>query len=304
MAYINILRKNIYYEIYGITNEAVLLYLHGGPGASCLDFVNAAETLSKELQVISFDQYGVLRSDAIAENEPYSMELQADMIEEMRRKLNIKCWSVLGHSYGGALAVFYANKYPDSVDKIILECPSLNFADSAKSIAAYVSDYINQTRDSSAIEHCQKMQNFDYQNCDVLVELIKLLGYVKDMKLRNYLHGISFEEYMASFSTAEITNDMWPKSEKHLSNLLKDGAIVDNYLPVLRDLNKPTLLLKGKYDPVCSNNQTQYIKGLSNATVIEFDNSGHFPRIEDAEKYIEAILKFFTNQSSLISQKE
>ena len=293
MAYINTLGKNIYYEVYGTTNETVLLYLHGGPGASCLDFGNTAEMLSKELQVISFDQYGVLRSEAIAENEHYSMDIQADMIEEMRQKLNVKRWSVLGHSYGGALAVFYANKYADSVDKIILECPSLNFADSAKSVAAYVSDYISQTGDLFAIEHCQKMKTFDYQNCDVLVELIKLLGYVKDMKLRTYLHGISYEEYMASFSTAGITNDMWAKSEMHLSNLLKDNAIVDNYLPVLNGLNKPTLLLKGKYDPACSNNQTQYIKGLSNATVVEFHNSGHFPRIEETEKYVEMILHFF-----------
>lgn len=293
MSYINIFGKNIYYEIHGATNETVLLYLHGGPGASCLDFFNTAEKLSEELQVISFDQYGVLRSETIAENEPYSMDIQADMIEEMRHKLNVKRWSVLGHSYGGALAVFYANKYADSVDKIILECPSLNFADSAKSVAAYVSDYINQTGDSLAIEQCQKMKTFDYQNCDVLVELIKLLGYVKDMKLRSYLYGISYEEYLASFSTAEITNDMWKKSEMHLSNLLKDDALVDNYLPVLKGLNKPTLLLKGKYDPACSNNQTQYIKGLSNATVVEFHNSGHFPRIEETEKYVEMILHFF-----------
>lgn len=297
MAYINISGKNIYYEIHGATNETVLLYLHGGPGASCLDFGNTAQALSKELQVISFDQCGVLRSEAIAENEPYSMDIQADMIEEMRRKLNVKRWSVLGHSYGGALAVFYANQYSDSVEKIILECPSLHFADSAKSIAAYVSEYIHQTGDSAAIEHCQKVKTFDYQNSDVLVDLIQLLGYIRDMKLRNYLHGISYEEYMASFSTEGITNDMWAKSEMHLSNQLKDGAIVENYLPVLKSLNKPVLLLKGKYDPACSNNQTQYIKGLSNATVVEFHNSGHFPRIDDAEKYIETILKFFNSNN-------
>ena len=40
MAYISTLGKNTYYEIYGTNNEMALLYLHGGPGASCLDFVN------------------------------------------------------------------------------------------------------------------------------------------------------------------------------------------------------------------------------------------------------------------------
>ena len=297
MAYINALGKNIYYETYGATNETVLLYLHGGPGASCLDFVNTAKMLSKELQVIAFDQCGVLRSEAIAENEPYSMDIQADMIEQMRRKLNIKRWNILGHSYGGALAVFYANKYPDSIDNILLECPTLNFADSAKSVAVYVSDYIHQTGDPVAIEHCQKMKSGHYSDRDVLVELLKLLGYVKEKKLRNYLHGISYEAYAASFSTAGITNDMWAKSEMHLSKLLKDRAIVDDYLPVLKGLRKPVLLLKGKYDPCCSDRQTQYVKGLPNATVVEFHNSGHFPRIEETEKYIETILKFFGNQS-------
>ena len=293
MAYINTFEKNIYYEIHGAKNETVLLYLHGGPGASCLDFYNTAELLSKELQVISFDQYGVLRSEAITENEHYSMDIQADMIEQMRRNLNINHWSVLGHSYGGALAVYYANKYPDSVDNILLECPSLYFPDSAKSVADYVSDYINQAEDPEAIQLCRKVSTFHYQNCDVLIDLIKLLGYVKDPKLRNYLHGISYEAYLASFSTEGITNDMWAKSELHLSNLLKDDAIVDNYLPVLKGLNKPALLLKGKYDPACSNNQTRYIQGLSNATIVEFSNSGHFPRIEETEKYIETVLQFF-----------
>ncbi len=297
MAYIDIFGKNIYYEIHGATNETILLYLHGGPGASCLDFGNTARALSEELQVVSFDQYGVLRSEAIAENELYSMDIQADMIEEMRRKLNVKRWSVLGHSYGGALAVFYADKYPDSVDKIVLECPSLHYADSVKSIAAYVSEYIHQTGEPDAIELCENLKTFDYRNCDALVELIKLLGYIRDMKLRNYLHGISYEEYMASFSTEGITNEMWAKSEMHLSNLLRDGAMGDNYLPVLKSLNKPVLLLKGTYDPACSNHQTQYIKGLTNATVIEFHNSGHFPRIEEAEKYTETILKFFNGHN-------
>ena len=295
MAHIPVSDKNIYYEIHGDTNETVLLYLHGGPGASCLDFHNTAEALSQELQVISFDQYGVLRSEAIAENEPYSMDIQADMIEEMRRNLNIRCWSLLGHSYGGALAAFYARKYPDSVDRILLECPSLDFTDSARSVADYVSDYIHQTGNPEAMAQCQKLKTFEYSGCDVLIDLLKLLGYVKDNKLRNYLHGISHQEYMASFSTAEITRDMWAKSGMHLTKLLKDAAIVDNYLPVLNALQKPILLLKGTYDPACSENQTRYLKSLPNAAVVEFQHSGHFPRIEEAEKYIETVLQFFRN---------
>lgn len=41
-----ILGKQIWYEIYGAEHSGTLLYLHGGPGASCLDFANQAKALS------------------------------------------------------------------------------------------------------------------------------------------------------------------------------------------------------------------------------------------------------------------
>ena len=85
---------------------------------------------------------------------------------------------------------------------------------------------------------------------------------------------------------------MWGGTEKHLLKLIEDSAMVENYLPALKKLNKPILLLKGKYDPACSDNQVDFIKNLSNATVVEFENSGHFPRIEEARKYVDTILEF------------
>ena len=119
--FINIGGKKIWYEVYGAEYNETLLYLHGGPGASCLDFVNQARALSEKMRVVIFDQLGVLRSDAIAENESYGMEYQIDMVEEMRKLLGIEKWSILGHSYGGTLAVLYACAYPNSIHKIILE---------------------------------------------------------------------------------------------------------------------------------------------------------------------------------------
>lgn len=133
MAYITIMNKNVYYEIHGAEYSNTLLYLHGGPGASCLDFTNQAKALGKKMRTIIFDQLGVLRSDAISKDEDYSMEYQIEMLEEMRKSLGIEKWSILGHSYGGMLAVLYAWRYPTSIYKMILECPSLWFENSAVS---------------------------------------------------------------------------------------------------------------------------------------------------------------------------
>ena len=158
---IDIWDKKIWYEIYGAEYNDTLLYLHGGPGASCLDFANQARALSGKIKVVLLDQFGVLRSQAIAENESYSMGYQIEMLEEMRKILGIEKWSILGHSYGGMLAVLYAYAYPNSIHKIILECPSLWFEDSAKSTAEYLSGHINSLNNKQAAALCEKIKFTD-----------------------------------------------------------------------------------------------------------------------------------------------
>lgn len=304
--FIKIWGKKIWYEIYGAEYKDTLLYLHGGPGASCLDFVNQAKALSEKMKVVIFDQLGVLRSEAIAENESYSMEYQIEMVEELRRLLGIEKWSILGHSYGGMLAVLYAYIYPNSIHKVILECPSLCFEDSAKSTAEYLSEHINSLDNKPAAELCEKIRFTDYQDkTEVVFDLLTLLGHVTDMKLRNYLHGISFKEYQMSMDTTDITDEMWSKAERHLMKLLEtqpmpDGSlqkrvqITDSFLPILTKITAPMLLISGKYDPVCTKNQIEYImNNAQNVTLAIFEDSGHFPRIEEAKKYTNTILGFF-----------
>ncbi len=301
--FVNIWGKNIWYDIYGAEHSDTLLYLHGGPGASCLDFVNQAKALSGKMKVVIFDQLGVLRSDGIAENESYSMEYQVEMIEEMRKILGIEKWSVLGHSYGGMLAVLYASACPDSVHKIILECPSLWFEDSARSTAEYLSEHIHSLNDGEAVKLWEKVRFADYQDkTEVVWDLSALLGYVTDMELRFYLHGITLEEYEMSMDTTDIANEMWSKGEQHLKKLLETPAagsaqkrvlMTDDLLPLIPKIAAPMLLINGKYDPACSKHQIEYImNSAQDVTQAVFENSGHFPRLEEAEKYTNTVLSF------------
>ena len=301
--FVDIFSHKMYYELYGAEHRNTLLYLHGGPGASCLDFVNQGKALGEKVRVISFDQLGVLRSDAIGEDEDYSMEYQVEMLEEMRKSFGIEKWSILGHSYGGMLAVLYTDMYPDSIQRIILECPSLWFEDSARSTAEYLSAHIDSLNDEQARKLCEKIKIAEYENpTDVVWDLSNLLCYVTDMELRFYLHSISVEEYEKSMDTADIADEMWGKGERHLTKLLEAGPagstqkkvlMTDDLLPLIPKITAPMLLINGKYDPVCTKNQTAYI--LNNAqhvTQAVFENSAHYPRLEEAEKYTDTVLRF------------
>ena len=307
--FVDIWGKKIWYEIYGTEYDDTLLYLHGGPGASCLDFANQAKALSEKMRAVIFDQLGVMRSEAIAGNESYSMEYQIEMIEEMRKSLGIKKWSILGHSYGGMLAVLYAHTYPNSIHKVILECPSLWFEDSARSTAEYLSEHIHSLDNKTAVELCEKMKSTGYQDkTEVVWDLSSLLRYVTDMELRFYLHGISFDEYWMSMDTTDITDEMWSKGERHLTKLLEtqpapDGSLrkkvmmTDNLLPMLPEITAPILLINGKYDPVCTKNQIEYImNNAQDVTQVMFENSAHFPRLEEAQKYTDAVWSFLDHE--------
>lgn len=101
MPYINICGKQIYFEEYGKENGAALVYLHGGPGESCLTYTYQAKQLGTHCRVISFDQYGVFRSDALPEDCKLCVNDLVEMTEQMRIALGIKSWIPLGHSFGG-----------------------------------------------------------------------------------------------------------------------------------------------------------------------------------------------------------
>ena len=296
MPYIKISDKDIYYEIHGENNDNTLVYFHGGPGASCLDFTAQAKELSSKLKVVIFDQYGVLRSEGIKEDEAYGMDIQVEMVEEMRKKLGIDKWSVLGHSYGGMLACLYTHTYPSSVNKLILDCPSLDFIDSSKSLANYMSDYISKSDDNEAKALLQKLKTTDYTDKTVFFDLTSLLEHIEDMQLRSYLHGITFEEYAKNVYTEEIPDEMWAKSETHLMKLIDEEKMIGNFLPMLKNIYKPLLLINGRYDPACSENQIRYIKeNIENAKQVIFENSGHFPRIEEPAKYTQCVIDFLVN---------
>lgn len=48
------------------------------------------------------------------------MDLMVEDMENLRRHLNIEKWTILGHSFGGIMATYYATKYPERIEKLIL----------------------------------------------------------------------------------------------------------------------------------------------------------------------------------------
>ncbi len=100
----------IHYKSEGLGNVIVLL--HGF--LESLEIWNAfSKELSSSFRVLTIDLPGHGESGYFGEN--HSMELMADSVNAVLTHLNIQQCVVAGHSMGGYVAIYLAERYPEKV---------------------------------------------------------------------------------------------------------------------------------------------------------------------------------------------
>ncbi|MEC3883543.1 alpha/beta hydrolase [Halobacillus sp. HZG1] len=295
--YLTVNNKKIYYEVHGDDNLPVFLYLHGGPGVGCYDFIeHQGQRLSKFMKVIAIDQRGVLRSDPIENEETFGIRDLVKDCESIRKQLGIKKWGIIGHSFGGYWAVKYQLNYPEKVTHLLLECPTLDLESSARSLITGalqefegLGEYekVNEYLAAANIRDTKKV----WEKC---IEALIDLGEHKD---NLYVHGEDKKFFDRLVENSGIPQENWERAANHQQKLYQEGRVFNSLLPQLDSIACPMLLIKGKYDWVTSNDQlTAFANGGSNRKISIFEESGHFPRYEEPENYSSLIKEFiFTN---------
>lgn len=293
--YYNIRGKDIYTEILGEDSSPVLLFIHGGPGGiGVADFIQyQGGRLSRNFKVIAPEQRGVWRSQSILDEENISLEDIIEDFEELRKKLNINKWSLLSHSFGGYLAVLYANFYPDSIEYMVYESPSFSFALSERSmLEAAANELVKLGNFILAEEYIKALKTImDYKEINNL--LMKALSELGD-NCNNFMWFGEDKHVIEKIAmTTKNGGSLWHKSTNTRMKLLKDWRVYNDVFTELSNVNKPSLLIKGKYDPITCEVQTEeFIKRVQDKQVATFDFSGHFVRIEEPDKYCEVITNY------------
>jgi len=97
-----------------------VVLVHGGPGLSCDYMIRLAEQLaSPTVRVVLYDQRGAGHSPDVPLSDQTMTGQLADL-EALRSDLGAKQLVVMGHSWGGIVAMAYAGAYPDRVSKLVL----------------------------------------------------------------------------------------------------------------------------------------------------------------------------------------
>ncbi|UTE75748.1 alpha/beta fold hydrolase [Rossellomorea sp. KS-H15a] len=296
--------KGLHVETYGSIENPALLYLHGGPGESCYDFsFHQGERLGKDLFVVAIDQRGVCRSEAIEEGEPFGFQDLVEDCESLRRELGIDRWSVLGHSFGGFLALAYGSKYQDSIDSLIFECPTFDFTLTSKGLLKKTAGLFGKYNQPELQDKAMSLVDKELTPKEFTEIYMSLSDELKEHRMEIYTHNFDNTTDYYSTYTDEEWDTFYDRSDYHYQLLREEGIIFSNLLEKIKAIKLPMLLLTGEYDPVtCDEHIQTFQLDAVNGKRVHFKHSGHTPHYEEANHFTE-VVKRFINTNNLIKQR-
>ena len=157
--YVVVADAKLYVLIRGANATApVVLWLHGGPGGAerpLFRYFNGE--LEKHFVVAYWDQRGAGRSfDPDADEKRLTIAQHvADLdaiVDHLRRSLSAERVTLVGHSWGGALGLLYAQRYPDKVSALVAVNPLVSSRAAERAEFTFVTDEAMRRNDQDAMQ--------------------------------------------------------------------------------------------------------------------------------------------------------
>jgi len=270
----------VWYKVVGSGESVPLLTLHGGPGGGH-DYLEPLNALASERPVVFFDQLGCGKSDTPDDVSLWRIDRFVDEVTAVRDALGLDRIHLLGHSWGGWLAIEYMLGAPSGV-------VSLTLASTSASIPQFV-----------------------YEAGTLISELPREMAEtMRRLEAKGDFENPEFEAGMMEFYKRHLCRlDPWPDPiMRSLENL--DGNIVYetmngpteftvignlkdwNRIEKLGEIVAPTLITCGRYDeltPACSRTLRQ---GIMNSRMHVFERSAHMAHLEETESYLQILSEF------------
>ena len=265
-------------SIGGSDGGPVLILLHGGPGISS-DYLTSLDPLaSPDLRLITYDQQGAGRSAATAGFTFTVAEYVADL-EAVRGALHASQIHLLGHSWGGMLAMAYAGAHPTEVASIVM------MDSTPPTYAEYQAGSMRADARLSQLQTSGIVPNpLPNPNGDDCVPVIKA-----------YLPVYFYDPHFTSPALAGIqcSQKAMDQTEAKISGF--------NLSPALRTFTPPVLVLFGAADPF----GTQWASDIGAAFPAAHPDqkivpaAGHMPWLEQPGSSFALLRSFLTQRAHL-----
>jgi proline iminopeptidase len=273
-----------------------LLFIHGGPGQSCYDFMQVqGDMLARRLRIIGVDQRGTLRSDPLPPEPALTAAVLIADFEALREHLEIASWAVLGHSDGGGYALQYVTSHPDAVQAVIFDCPCWDADLTDRNRLPEVARMLDALGQRADAGRCRELaaKPGRLTAADETYLAAQALG-PHYMKL--YFHDPArAADFSQILEDSGFDEEQWQRGSSHLALL---PEMYQARLPLLPVITRPSLLLHGTDDLVTTPQMLdQFSQSVPGGTIGTFDKSGHFAYIEEAAQYCQVVTDFVTQNA-------
>ncbi len=280
-------------EIYvdSIGKGEPIIVLHGGPGFHQAYLRPGLDRLAENNQVIYYDQRGCGKSLWEINEKTVSLSTYLEDLENVRKTYAKKKIILVGHSWGGLLAMHYALKHPENVSKLILLNPAPS---SSKGFSLFMQEFAKRTApDKERIKALKESEAYTKGDPKTVAEYNRLVyrHYVYDPKSLDLLH-------------VELT------PQEHINcwkvhNLFREHLLLHPFdlAKKLNHLTVPTLIVHGDADiiPFPTIEETQ--RAIPGASLVVIENCGHFPYIETPEAFFETVESYLKNEVRIQTAK-
>lgn len=284
----------------------ILLLLHGGPGYTSANFVNYFKSFEDQYLVVYWDQRGSGASLGNIKDEDIKVDKFVEdthiLINILKKKYSDRGIFLLGHSWGGTLGTYYLTAHPtDNNVKGWIYVAGGHNNKTAKALSIdYVLKYAEEQINSNTdVTYWKEVKDWYNKNPKITAENISThSGYVT--KAKGYYHKKEFSDKSGAdwFTQPNSLYAMAINSNK-IPKLLPE--IFDNDLTdKMSNITVPTIILWGKYDgtlplPMAQDAYDAIGTSTSNKSIVIFEESAHYPFVEENEKFVTA-LKDFLNK--------
>ena len=266
---------DLLYEVEGRGSETIVI-VHGGPGLPHEYFHPVFSNLSRYAKLVYFDR----RADIASVQKPaqiISMKEMAEDLEALRIAIGLERMTVLGHSFGGNIALKYALMHPDRVERLIL---------------VNTSSYVENPNDTDArVMSLLTPSEISAMNA---LEGPRAARTACERVGRRYR---SMYPYMFhhSMDAASQERDYYSVYFDMLARRLlvagEEGGF--DARGQLEKIKVPVLVLTGKHDVVTPPEfSTEMAKELPHSRLVVLDKSGHFSFIEENFLFTEWVRQF------------
>ncbi|WP_172827363.1 alpha/beta fold hydrolase [Fictibacillus arsenicus] len=272
-------------------NTIPLVVLHGGPGGNHYVFERTiGPLLSNSRTVIYYEQRGCGRTSKPSDDTNYSIDLLVEDFKSLLRWLDVKKVDLLGYSFGGELALEIAHATSEEINKIVLSGPSL--------INTEINKMVQITGFCSVVDHQMYRQMQDVLNKGLNIdETYNKFWELVDSKSVDLL-------LFQNQDISKKNRKMWEESNLENTGLmlkaLQKNPVAIPLLERLKDINHQSIIITGVFDrntgiPI----STLIHKELRSSEIILFNNSAHFPELEEPEKFNGTVQEFLDRGEEL-----